>query len=80
MSLDEFRNQLLLIEKECFMHNMKQYDKECPEDCGADPWIPKIDPNCNCGKPLMISIPAGLHIHPCKVHHHVILRGSEIYC
>lgn len=48
----------------------------CP-DCGRGEY-PRPDPSCNCHKPLMISIPAGQHIHiNCPVHGDRIVRGSD---
>lgn len=49
----------------------------CPEnEKGLEPH----DPNCMCGKPMMIYIPPGQHIHPCPVHPDRIMRGPDIIC
>jgi hypothetical protein len=32
-----------------------------------------------CGKPMMIVIPAGGHIHPCPVHPDYVVYGPPIY-
>ena len=53
----------------------------CPQCPDSTPWFsppPQPDPNCMCGKPLMIVIPAGQHIHPCPVHPSFIVYGSGI--
>ena len=37
-------------------------------------------PGCTCGKPLMIVIKAGEHIHPCPVHTDQVIYGRQIAC
>ena len=56
------------------LNNKKQ---NCPvPNCPTEDKEPQMpDPNCQCGKPLMIVIPAGQHIHPCHVHPDVIIYG-----
>ena len=46
-----------------------------------DPFTPKKrEQGCTCGKYLAIYIPAGEHIHPCKVHPHIAIYGSRVIC
>jgi hypothetical protein len=46
---------------------------------GHRPTLP--NPNCMCGKPLLIVIPPGEHIHPCPVHpDYAVYGGSATYC
>ena len=35
---------------------------------GPDHNTPMLNPACMCNTPLMISVPAGQHFHPCPVH------------
>ena len=37
------------------------------------------EPGCMCGKPLMIVIQPGEHIHPCSVHPNHTIYGRNIY-
>ena len=37
------------------------------------------DPKCTCGKPIMIVILPGEHIHPCPVHPEHAIYGPDQY-
>ena len=55
--------------------------EKCPvPNCPAEKRWPKAvpDPNCRCGTPIWIVIPAGGHIHPCPVHPDYVVYGDAI--
>jgi len=59
----------------------EEHEKGCPvPECPVgEPWRPKRpDPRCRCGKPLMIVIRPGEHIHPCTVHPERVVYGPPI--
>ena len=41
--------------------------------------IRRPQPGCMCGKPLMIVIQPGEHIHPCPIHPEYTVYGRQIY-
>ena len=47
------------------------------ENCPHDHKPLRRDSNCMCGKPLMLYIPPGEHVHPCPVHPEVVLHGVD---
>lgn len=55
-------------------------DKYPTDGCGecGEPWERRPDLRCICNKPMMISIPAGQHIHVwCPVHGDIKIYGPR---
>ena len=40
------------------------------------PIVPQPDPRCVCGKPFLLYIPPGEHVHLCSIHPERAVYGS----
>jgi hypothetical protein len=52
---------------------------QCPDEVTWEPDPSYDSPNCICGKPLLLYIPAGQHIH-CPVHPDYRIFSSSPWC
>lgn len=49
--------------------------------CPVKPWRPpERDPRCVCGKPMMLCVRPGEHVHPCPVHPEYVIVGQVVTC